>query len=141
MKIEKDEPPKKRLRRKYVATTKIHEETEVTSQFRGLSNPPKSKVDIICNDIIENANISRLKDINFDELSREEKNRIEESIYEMMEKFKKTPLELDTSMPKELNSLIENKWHYCLELERQIRESTLANLVLEIGRASCRERV
>ena len=27
----------------------------------------------------------------------------------MMEKFKKTPLELDNSMPKELNSLIKKK--------------------------------
>ena len=86
---------------------------------------PKSKVDIICDNIIENVDMSRLRDINFDKLSKDEQNRIEESIYEMMEKFKKTPLELDNSMPKELNSLIENKWHYCLNLEKQIRESTL----------------
>ena len=49
-----------------------------------------------------------------------------------MEKFKKTPLELDNSMPKELNSLIENEWHYCLNLEKQIRESTLVNLFLDL---------
>ena len=46
----------------------------------------------------------------------------------MMAKFKTTPLELDNTMPKELYSLIENKWHYCLNLEKDIRESTLANL-------------
>ena len=94
-----------------------------------VSNPKKSKVEIVCIDIVEHADMSRLKDINFDELSREEKNRIEESIYEMMEKFKLTPLELDNTMPKELSSLVENKWHYCLEMERQIREATLANLI------------
>ena len=76
--------------------------------------------------------MSRLKDINFDELSREEKISIEESIYGMMVKFKLTPLELDNTMPKELSSLVENKWHYCLEMERQIREATLANLILDL---------
>ena len=111
-----------------MATLESEEETKDTSQFRVVSNPPKSKVDIICNDIIENADMSRLKDINFDELSSEEKNRIEESIYEMMAMFKLNPLELDNTMPKELHSLVENKWHYCLELERKIRESTLADI-------------
>ena len=76
--------------------------------------------------------MSRLKDINFDELSREDRIRIEESIYDMMAKFKLTPLELDTTMPKELSSLIENKWHYCLDMERQIREATLANLFTDL---------
>ena len=76
--------------------------------------------------------MSKLKDINFSQLSKEEHNRIEESIYEMMAKFKKTPLELNNPMPKELNSLIENKWHYCPALEKKIRESTLENLILDL---------
>ena len=62
--------------------------------------------------------MSKLRDMSFDKLSKAKQNRIEESIYEMMAKFKKTPLELDNSMAKELNSLIENKWHYCLTLEK-----------------------
>ena len=49
-----------------------------------------------------------------------------------MEKFKTTPLELYNTMPKELYSLIENKWHYYLNLEKDIRESKLANLILEL---------
>ena len=110
---------------------KSDEKTKDTSQFRLVSHPPKSEVDIICDNIKDNVDMSKLRDINFGKLSKEEQNRIEESIYEMMEKFKKTPLELDNSMPKELNSLIENKWHYCLNLEKQIRESTLANLFLD----------
>ena len=52
----------------------------------------------------------------------------------MMAKFKTTPLELDNTMPKELYSLIENKWHYCFNLEKDIRESTLENLFLEFKR-------
>ena len=38
--------------------------------------------------------MSRLKDINFGELNREDRIRIQESIYDMMEKFKLTPLEI-----------------------------------------------
>ena len=37
----------------------------------------------------------------------------------MMTKLKTTPLELDDSIPKELSSLIENKWHYCLKMEKR----------------------
>ena len=86
-----------------MSTLKSEEETKDTSQFRGVSHPSKSKVDIVCIDIVEHANMSRLKDINFDELNREERIRIEESIYDMMEKFKLTPLELDTTMSKEIS--------------------------------------
>ena len=50
----------------------------------------------------------------------------------MMENFKTTPLELDNTMPKELYSLIENKWHYYLNIEKDIRDYTLANLFLEL---------
>ena len=52
----------------------------------------------------------------------------------MMAQFKVTPLELDNSLPKELISLIENKWHYCFEMERQVREAILANLFPELKR-------
>ena len=124
-----------------MATLKSEEETKDTSQFRVVSNPPKSKVDILCTDIVEHADMSRLKDINFDELSREEKKRIEESIYEMMAKFKLTPLELDNTMPKEISSLIENKWHYCLDMERQIREATLANLFTDLKSEQIKNKV
>ena len=69
-----------------------------------------------------------MKNLNFDELSNDENIRIEEAMYDMMAQFKVTPLELDNTLPKELNSLIENKWHYCLDMERQIREAIMANL-------------
>ena len=59
----------------------------------------------------------------------------------MMAKFKTTPLELDNTMPKELYSLIENKWHYCLNLEKEMRKSTLANLFLEFKRVQITKKV
>ena len=59
----------------------------------------------------------------------------------MMEKFKKTPLELDNSMPKELSSLVENKWHYFLNLAKQIRESTLENIILDIKNVQIMKKV
>ena len=67
-------------------------------------------------------------------LSRDEKNMVEESIYAMMAKFKNTPLELDNSMPKDLYSIVENKWHYCLNMEKEIRESILAQVMPELSR-------
>ena len=42
-----------------------------------------------------------LKNIEFGKLTKEEQNKVEDSIYAMMAKFKKTPLELDNTMPKE----------------------------------------
>ena len=57
---------------------------------------------------------------------------VEEFVYTMMAKFKNTPLELDNSIPKDLYSVIENKWHYCLSMEKEIRESTLARVMPEL---------
>ena len=57
---------------------------------------------------------------------------VEESIYTMMAKFKNTPLELDNTMPKELYSIVENKWHYCQNMEKEIRESNLAHVMPEL---------
>ena len=59
---------------------------------------------------------------------------IEESVYAMMEKFKNTPLEFDNTMPKDLYLTNENKWHYCLNMEKEIRESTLTQLMAELTR-------
>lgn len=91
-------------------------------------NHKKSLIDNICDDIEKNADLTKLKDIEFIKLAKEEQNKVENSIYSMIIKFKITPLELDNSIPKELYSLIENKWHYCLNIEKEIRESTLAEL-------------
>ena len=88
-----------------------------------------SKLEKVCNNIRDNVDLSGLKTIDFNKFSREEQNIVEESIYIMMAKFKTTPLELDNSMPKELSSIVENKWHYCLNMAKEIRESTLAQVI------------
>ena len=72
IKIEQKGPPKKRLRRKYVATPESDEEIEDTSQFRVVSHPLKYKVDIICDNIKDSVDMSKLRDINFDKLSKDE---------------------------------------------------------------------
>ena len=60
-----------------------------------------SKLEIICNNIRDNADLSGLTTIEFNKLSNEQQSIVEESIYTMMEKFKTTPLELDDSIPKD----------------------------------------
>ena len=97
-----------------------------------VSHTPKSDLEIICENVKDNADLSDLKGIEFNKFSREQKNMVEESISTMMEKFKTTPLELDNTMPKELCSIVENKWHYCLNMEKEIRESILAHVMPDL---------
>lgn len=35
-------------------------------------------------------------------------------------------------MPNELYSIVENKWYYCLNMEKKIRESTLTHVMPKI---------
>ena len=107
-------------------------ESEDISQFRVVSHASKSNLENICDNVKENADLIGLKNIDFGKLSREYQNKVEESVYAMMEKFKNTPLEFDNIMPKDLYSIVENKWHYCLNMEKEIRESTLAQVMLEM---------
>ena len=83
-----------------------------------VSQTTKSDLENICDNIRDNADLSGLKCIDFNKLSRDEQNMVEELDYNMMAKFKNTPLELDNLMPKELYSIVENKWHYCLNMEK-----------------------
>jgi hypothetical protein len=111
------EPKKKKLRRKYVAAPASDDEEEDTSQFRVVSHKGPT-IDNVCANLEKNADLNELKNIDFVKLSKEEQNKIENSIYAMMINFKMTTLELDNSIPKELYSLVENKWHYCLNVEK-----------------------
>ena len=118
---EKEGPAKKKLRRKYIAQPDSNEErieSEDTSHFRVVSHATKSDLENICDNIKDNADLTGLKNIDFGKLSRDEQNMVEESLYVMMEKFKDTPLELDNTMPKELYTIVENKWHHCLNVEK-----------------------
>ena len=74
------QPTKKKMRRKYVATLDTDEEIEDTSQFKVVSHPLKSKVDKICDNIRDHADISELKNIYFCQLTKEDKTNIKDSI-------------------------------------------------------------
>ena len=71
-----------------------------------VSHTTKYDLENICDNIRDNVDLSGLKTIDFNKLTREEQNIVEESIYTMMAKFKTTLLELDNTMPKELSSII-----------------------------------
>ena len=104
-----------------------------------VSHTTKSNLENTCDNIRDNADLSGLKGIDFNKLTRKDKNMVEESIYTMMEKFKNTPLELDNTMPKELYSIVENKWHYCQNMEKEIKESTLARIMPELTKRKIRK--
>ena len=104
-----------------------------------VSHTTKSDLENVCDNIRDNADLIGLKNIDFNKLTRDEKNIVEESIYTMMAKFKTTPLELDNSMPKELSSIVENKWNYCLNMEKEIRESTLSCVMPDLTKGQIRK--
>lgn len=128
----------KKSRRKYIAYLQNDDEERTKSddniQFRVESHAPKSNIDNICENIRDNADLTGLKTIELNKLNREDQNKIEESVYAMMAKFKNNPLEFDTTMPKDLCSVVENKWHYFLNMEKEIRESALTQVMLELSK-------
>jgi len=129
------------MRRKYFGPLESDEEKIEfdNEQYRLVRHSTKSKLEIFCNNIRDNADLTGLNTIYFNNLSREEQNIVEESIYTMMARFKTTPLELDNSMPKELSSIVENKWHYYLNMEKEIRESTLGHVMLELTKGQIKK--
>ena len=85
-----------------------------------VSHKPKFDLENLCENIKNNANLSGLKNIDFEKLKREEKNQVEEALYAMMFKLKNIPLELANTIPKSLYDIVEQKWHYCLNLRNRL---------------------
>ena len=52
-----------------------------------------------------------------------------------MAEYKHTPLELDGSLTKELYKIVEDKWHFFLKTEKEIRESTFARLLIDLTKS------
>ena len=50
----------------------------------------------------------------------------------MMAQFKYTPLELDGQLPKKLSKTVEDRWHFFLRMEKEMRESTLASILPDL---------
>ena len=59
----------------------------------------------------------------------------------MMAEYKNTPLELDNTMPKELYKVVEDKWHYCLQMEKEIRETTLDRVMLDLTKGQIKRQI
>ena len=83
-----------------------------------VSHKPLSDIENLCANIKNNAVLSGLKNIDFEKLGREEKNLVEEAVYSLISKFKNTPLEFYNTIPKGLYDIVEQKWHYYLNLEK-----------------------
>lgn len=101
-----------------------------------VSYNPSSDLDNLCENIRNIVDLLGFSHIEFDNLGKIEKNQVKEVVYAMMAILKKTPLELANSIPKSLYDRVEQKWHYCLDIEKQIRETTLAQVMPELSKAN-----
>ena len=83
-----------------------------------VSHKPQYDLENICENVRNNVDLFGLKNIDFEKLKREGKNQVEEALYAMMSKFKNTPLEFSNTIPKILYDIVEQKWHYYLNLKK-----------------------
>lgn len=128
----------KKQRWKYVAQVDSDEEKKKShdnNKFIVVSHNPLSDLENLCENVKNSTNLLEFTHVDFDNLGKVEKNQVEEAIYTMMEKFKSTSLEIANSMPKILYDRVEQKWHYCLNLERKIRETFLPQVMPELNKA------
>ena len=72
-----------------------------------VSHNPLFDLEILCENIKSNVDLSSLEHIDFDKPGKEEKNQVEEALYAMMSKFKNTPLEFSNTIPKGLYDIVE----------------------------------
>ena len=100
------------------------------------SHSSSCNLDNLCENIRNNVDLFGFSHIEVDSLGKIEKNQVEEAIYAMMEIFKKDPLELANSILKILYERVEKKWHYCLDTKNKIRETTLAQVMLELSKGA-----
>ena len=102
-----------------------------------VSHNPSSDLDSLCEIIRNNVDLSSFTHFEFDNLGKIEKSKVEKAIYSMMTTFKKTPLEIANSIPKSLYDKFEQKLHYCLDTEKKIRETTLAEVMPKLSKTQC----
>lgn len=67
-------------------------------------------------------------------MSKEEKNKVDRLLLDMMENFKYKPVELDNMIPNELYGRVGTKWKYALTTEKKIREGTLAQFMPKLNK-------
>ena len=71
-------------------------------------------IDNLCENVKTNANLSNFSHIDFDKLGSEDKNNIEEDIYDMMATFKTTPLDIANLFLKLYMRELRKKWKFHL---------------------------
>ena len=76
--------------------------------------------------------MSDLKKFHFENLSKQNKTKIEEAICQILWTFKKVPMEITKRLPRRLSIAIDQRWSTCLLKEREIREAELAELFSNI---------
>ena len=78
------------------------------------------------------ANLSRFRKIHFIKLSRDDKIKIEEAMYQIMWTFKKVPIEFIGLLPSKLRISIDQRWTCHLVTKRQMRDAQLAQLFTKL---------
>lgn len=111
------------------------------NQFKVVSHSPSSDLDNICENIKNNTNLSGLTHIEFGKLRKIEMNQIENSINAKMEIFEHTLIEISNSLSKDLYDSVEQKWQYSLSTERQIKETTLAQVMVEFDKITMTKEI
>ena len=100
-----------------------------------LIHSPSFNLDNLCKNINNNVDLSGFTHVDFDQLGKIDMKKVEESIYAMMETFKKTPIKISNSLPQSLYDRVEKRWQYSLTTERNIRETTLARVILDLDKS------
>ena len=59
-----------------------------------ISHNPSFDLDNLCDNIKSNVDLSSFTHIEFDKLGKVDQNKVEEAIYDTMDTFKSTPLEI-----------------------------------------------
>lgn len=100
----------KKKRKKNIAQPDYDEErikSDDIIQFKVVSHKPLSNLENLCENVKNNADLSGLKNVDFDKLGRDEKSQVEEALYAIMLKFKKNSLEFSNTIPKFLYDIVE----------------------------------
>ena len=100
-----------------------------------------SDLDNLCENIKTNIDLSGFSNIEFDKLGKLEMDKVEESVYAMMAKFKMTPIEMTNSLPKNLYDRVEKRWKYSLITKRNIRETTLVRVMPNLDKSKMKKAI
>lgn len=131
---------KKKSRKKLVVMPNDEEDdvektkSDDLSKLQIVPRLPPMDIDQVCENIRNLAGISWFKHIKYDSLDKANKENIEQEMLDMMKKFKHTPIGLGKGILEELYNKMDSKWEWELSTERQIKETTLAQTMPDLGK-------